>query len=180
VIGYVESSELEALATLAADGDRPAAERLLAVIRPRVLRHCQRLLPFREDAEDACQEALIKVSERIETFGGRSLFVTWLSQVTANSARDTYRRLRRHANQAPIDQVDRPDPRTTSVIAGSRLDLLDALERLENDHPQWVQPFMLRDIYDLPYADIADYLEMPLGTVKRHIHDARAWMRRSF
>jgi RNA polymerase sigma-70 factor, ECF subfamily len=173
----ISEDDLEVLARRAADGDREALDLLLAAIRPRVLRHCRRLLPFHDDAEDACQDALVRVNERIHTFAGRSLFVTWLFQVTANSSRDTYRRLRRASEHQVAEPLERPDPRTTSVIAGSRIDLLEALDELERNHPALVTPFVLRDMYDLPYADIADHLDTPLGTVKRRIHDARDWMR---
>ncbi|MGL5811504.1 MAG: RNA polymerase sigma factor, partial [Nocardioides sp.] len=105
---------------------------------------------------------------------------TWLAHVTANSARDTYRKLRTQAEVTGSELPDQPDPRTTSVIAGSRLDLLDALDRLGEAHAGFVTAFVLRDIYQLPYAEIAEHLELPLGTVKRRIHRARSWMREEF
>ncbi len=174
------TEELESLARRAATGDRRALESLMVEIRPRVLRQCRRLLPHSEDAEDACQDTLVKVTQRIGTFEGRSQFSTWLYHVTANSARDTYRRMCATSGIAITHTPERPDPRTTSVIAGSRLDVLDALDRLEREHPALVVPFVLRDLYSLPYAQIADHLDAPLGTVKRQIHDARAWMRLAF
>lgn len=175
-----DTEQLESLARRATDGDRTALEALMVQIRPRVLRHCRRLLPYSEDAEDACQDTLVKVTQRIGTFEGRSQFTTWLYHVTANSARDTYRRMCSTAEIDITNTPERPDPRTTSVIAGSRLDVLDALDRLEREHPALVLPFVLRDLYDLPYAQIAAHLDAPLGTVKRQIHDARAWMRLAF
>uniref|UniRef100_UPI0030F717A7 sigma factor-like helix-turn-helix DNA-binding protein n=1 Tax=uncultured Nocardioides sp. TaxID=198441 RepID=UPI0030F717A7 len=66
-----------------------------------------------------------------------------------------------------------PDPRTTSVIAGTRLDLLEAMETLEREHPQLVEPLLLRDVYGLPYDEIASLLGIPLGTVKAQIHHGR-------
>jgi RNA polymerase sigma-70 factor (ECF subfamily) len=65
------------------------------------------------------------------------------------------------------------DPRTTSVIAGSRLDFLEALEVLGVGHPALVEPLLLRDIQELEYADIAALLDIPVGTVKSRIHSAR-------
>ena len=59
------------------------------------------------------------------------------------------------------------------MIAGSRLDLLEALEALESNHPQLVQPLVLRDLGAMTYAEIADELAVPLGTVKARIHQAR-------
>ena len=174
------TTDPEALARRAADGDRAALDELLRVIEPRVLRQVSRFLPYRQDAEEATQDVLLKVATRIGTFEGRSRFSTWLHEVTANQARQTYRSLRRRAAESTTDvPVERPDPRTTSVIAGSRLDLLDALERLETEHPDLVRAFVLRDLSDLEYADIARLLDVPVGTVKARIHHARRYVRES-
>jgi RNA polymerase sigma-70 factor (ECF subfamily) len=63
------------------------------------------------------------------------------------------------------------------VIAGTRLDLLDALETLEQDHPQYVEPLLLRDVYGLAYDEIAQQVGAPLGTVKAQIHHGRKLVR---
>ena len=171
-------TELDELARRAAGGDQPALEELLRQIQPRVLRQVGRFLPHRQDAEEAAQDVLLKVATRISTFEGRSAFTTWLYEVTANQARQTYRSLRRRAAERTTDlPIERPDPRTTSVIAGSRLDLLDALERLETEHPDLVRAFVLRDLSDLEYSDIARLLDVPMGTVKARIHHARRHVR---
>jgi RNA polymerase sigma factor (sigma-70 family) len=173
-----DTGDVEEFARRAAAGDSRALDELLRCIQPGVLRHCSRFLPYRHDAEEACQDVLVKVATRIGTFEGRSRFSTWLYEVTANQARQTYRALRRRSvEQTTSLPADRPDPRTTSVIAGSRLDLLDALERLEADHPTRVAAFVLRDLSDLEYTDIAEHLNLPLGTVKAHIHHARRYLR---
>jgi RNA polymerase sigma factor (sigma-70 family) len=172
--------DIEELARRASAGDRPALDELLRRIEPGVLRHCTRFLPYRQDAEEACQDVLLKVATRISTFEGRSTFSSWLYSVTANQARQTYRTLRRRFAERTTDlPIERPDPRTTSVIAGSRLDLLDALERLEAEHPELVSAFVLRDLCDLEYSDVARYLDVPVGTVKARIHHARRYVRTS-
>ena len=166
--------ELDGLAARAAAGDREALEALLAAIQPRVRRICGRMLLHPEDAEEAAQDALLLVATRIGSFGGRSRFTTWLHAVASNSARSTYRSLRRRAAERLPDRMpEAADPRTTSVIAGSRLDLLDALEVIGEDHPELVEPLVLRDVQELGYAEIATLLEVPLGTVKSRIHAAR-------
>jgi RNA polymerase sigma factor (sigma-70 family) len=171
---------VEDLARRAAAGDPAALDDLLSRVRPTVLRHCQRLLPCREDAEEACQDALLQVARTIGRFEGRSRFTTWLHVVVANCARQTYRSLKRRSLERSSDvPVETADPRTTSVIAGSRLDLLDALERLEAHRPELVTPLVLRDICQLDYDEIAEQTGAPVGTVKSRIHHARAHVRRS-
>lgn len=168
--------EIDELARRAREGDRDALELLLAEVRPRVLNVCRGVLPFTPDAEDACQDALINLATKIGSWGGRGRFTTWLHVVAVNSARSTYRRMKNQA--VPSDPhapgpMERPDPRTTSVIAGTRLDLLEAMETIERDHPQFVEPLLLRDVYGLSYEEIAQQVGAPLGTVKAQIHHGR-------
>jgi RNA polymerase sigma-70 factor (ECF subfamily) len=170
-----DEPDLEALARRAADGDRAALEELLSAIQPRVRRICGRMLLYPEDAEEAAQDALVVVATKIDRFEGRSRFTTWLHAVAANSARSTYRSLKRRAVEQATAEMPpgHADPRTTSVIAGSRLDLLDALEMLGSERPELVEPLVLRDVQELEYADIAALLDIPVGTVKSRIHAAR-------
>lgn len=169
-----ETEDVESLATRAARGDQEALESLLVEIQPRVRRICGRMLLYPEDAEEATQDALMLVATRITTFGGRSRFTTWLYAVASNSARSTYRTLKRRSAELPSDDLPTAaDPRTTSVIAGSRLDFLEALELLSADHPALVEPLVLRDVQELEYSDIASLLDIPVGTVKSRIHSAR-------
>ncbi len=175
---YADPEEIERVARDAAAGDRDAVERLLGLVQPRVMRICARMLPCREDAEEACQDALLRVATKIGTFRGTSKFTTWLYVVAGNSARQTYRSLKRRSRERPVAEMPTAaDPRTTSVIAGSRLDLLDALETLDVDSPELVEAVVLRDIDELDYAEIARVLDIPLGTVKSRIHKARRRLR---
>ncbi|MFK0249319.1 RNA polymerase sigma factor [Amycolatopsis azurea] len=162
------------LARRAAGGDEKALDELLRRIRPTVLSRCAQLLQYRSDAEEACQDALWAVARDIGTFEGRSKFSTWLYSVVSNSVRQTYTKLKRKAPEYPTAELpQRPDPRTTSVIAGSRIDLLEALEKLERRSPELVPPFVLRDLADWRYDEIAEWLDRPLSTVKFRIHEAR-------
>ena len=94
--------------------------------------------------------------------------------VAVNGARSTYRRMKNQAQpSSDAAQLEQPDPRTTSVIAGTRLDLLEAMETIERDHPQFVEPLLLRDVYGMSYEEIAQQVGAPLGTVKAQIHHGR-------
>ncbi len=174
LVPAVDTLDLDALAVRAAGGDAVALEDLLAAIQPRVRRICGRMLLHPQDAEEACQDALLLVATKIGTFRGNSRFTTWLHAVASNSARSTYRSLKRRSAELPSEELPSSvDPRTTSVIAGSRLDLLDALEVLSDSHPLLVDALVLRDIQELDYNEIAEVLDLPLGTVKSRIHQAR-------
>ncbi|MEH1102832.1 RNA polymerase sigma factor [Micromonospora sp. CPCC 205561] len=168
---------VEQLAASASRGDPAALDALLVAVRPEVLRLCARLLPHREDAEEACQDALLALARGIGRFEGRSSFHTWLYRLTANRARSTYQVLRRRwlveADGVPLPEP--VDPRRTSVVAGTRLDLLDALDALR---PELAEAVTLRDVLGLGYREIAALLGLPEGTVKSRIHEARRQLRR--
>jgi RNA polymerase sigma factor (sigma-70 family) len=174
-----DGADVEELARRASAGDRNALDELLRVIEPGVLRRTGRFLPNRQDAEEAAQDALLQVARKIGDFGGRSKFTTWLYVVVGNAARQTYRDLKRRAGEQALGEAEtaRPDPRTTSVVAGSRVDFLEALDKLEQTRPKLVAPLVYRDLLELEYGDIAERLGLPLGTVKSQIHEARQQVR---
>jgi RNA polymerase sigma-70 factor (ECF subfamily) len=175
----LDQAPTEDLARRAAAGDSAALDRLLTEIRPEVVRRCGRFLPCREDAEEAAQDVLLQVARHIARFEGRSRFSTWLYTVVANCCRQKYRELKRRAAEQPaaIEPSHAVDPRTTSVIAGSRVDLLEALDRLERTHPHLVAPLVYRDICQLDYAEVAERVGIPLGTLKSRLHEARKQVR---
>lgn len=169
--------DIDELALRARDGDARALDDVLRLVAPRVLHICRGVLPYSTDAEDASQEALLNIARKIGSFRGTSRFTTWVHAVAVNSARSTYRRLKNQAVATDDVLLERPDPRTTSVIAGTRLDLLEAVDIIERDHPSFVTPLLLRDVYGLSYAEIAAETGAPLGTVKSQVHDGRRLVR---
>jgi RNA polymerase sigma factor (sigma-70 family) len=171
----MQNIEVESLARIASGGDLAALNVLLVTVRPEVLRVCSRLLSNREDAEEACQDTLLAVSRGIVRFEGRSAFRTWLYRLASNRARSTHRSARRRPAQGFEPLLDRPDPRRTSVVASTRLDLLDALAHLK---PEFAEAVALRDVLGLRYGEIAALQRVPEGTVKSRIHQARLQLRR--
>lgn len=170
----MDFEEIERLGRAAASGDRAALDRLLVGARPIVLGHCRRFLPNPLDAEEAAQDALFAIARRIDSFEGRSKFTTWMFQLTTNAAIDCYRKLKRRRSVLESPPELAADGSTPSVIAGARIDLLEAAERVDR---RLVEPVLMRDLCELDYADIAELLDVPLGTVKSRIHDGREQMR---
>jgi RNA polymerase sigma-70 factor (ECF subfamily) len=173
-----EVDTLERLRLAALDGDPHAVDDLVRALEPLVMRRCAKFLPHRPDAEEACQDALVAVATNPRSISRSGSFVGWRTGIASNSARSTYRsHTRRGSAQAVAVLPEGHDPRTTSVMAGSRVDLMEALEAMEAVKPHLVESFVLRDLGQLPYDEVAQITGVPLGTAKARIHDARAFMR---
>lgn len=163
----------------AQSGDSDALDALLRDLQPLVRKRCARLLPSAQDAEDATQDALLAIALKLQTYSGAGSFEGWVSAIATNQARMTYRSIKRRlADASDTDLPDRADPARTSVIASSRVDLLEAIDALERAHPDTVEPFMLRDFAAHSYEEISQQTGSPLGTVKARIHTARTFLRK--
>jgi RNA polymerase sigma-70 factor (ECF subfamily) len=168
----------EALAAAANAGDRGALEVLLARHLDRVHAICRRVTGHPEDARDAAQEALIAVVRGLHRYDGRSRFTTWLYRVATNAALDELRRRKRRPE--PVELVeDRAasgaggpsGPAPVESVVAARLDVDAALAGLS---PEFRAAVVLRDLCDLDYAEIAEILEVPIGTVRSRIARGRA------
>ncbi|MEV4643058.1 sigma-70 family RNA polymerase sigma factor [Actinoplanes sp. NPDC049548] len=172
----MQRPDLESLARIASGGDIAALNVLLVTVRPEVLRLCTRMVANREDAEEACQDTLLAMALGLPGFQGRSAFRTWLYRLAANRARSTYRRSSSRESTASVDVLSGiADDRRTSVVAMTRLDLLDAIGELKAELAEAVA---LRDLVGLSYGEIAVLQQMPEGTVKSRIHKARLYLRK--
>jgi RNA polymerase sigma factor (sigma-70 family) len=92
-------AELDRLARRAAEGDRVALSELVREIQHPMYRLALRFLGNPDDAQDACQEVLIRIVTRLGTFEGRSKFSTWAYTVAVRSLLRTRRRLYESAVQ---------------------------------------------------------------------------------
>jgi RNA polymerase sigma-70 factor (ECF subfamily) len=153
-------------------GDRADLEALLRRHHDRVAALCTRLCGP-TDAPDATQEALLAVVRGLHRFDGHAAFTTWLYRVTTNACLDELRRRRRRP--LPGLEDDRPldGPATGSDPASAvaaRVDVDAALARLA---PEFRAAVVLRDLCGLDYAEIADVLGVPPGTVRSRIARGR-------
>ncbi len=169
-----DPEQVEALAHRAAGGDERALDQLLRLIEADVLLRCSRLLPNPLDAQEACQDTLFAVARRIGSFEGRARFSTWLYQVGTNASLDTYRKLKRRGSMLGVELDERASNERTSVVAGTKVDLFEALDKID---PRFGEPVVLRDVFGLDYSEIARQLNIPEGTVKSRIHEGRRTLR---
>jgi RNA polymerase sigma-70 factor (ECF subfamily) len=167
------------LAVRAQDGDRAALAALVERHEPRVRRLAGYLLNDPQDAEDAAQEALAKVLTRIDQFRGEARFATWLYSLVTNTCRDLGERQRRRQHQAletAPEVASSLGPHDLACQREQRAELARELEGLSNDQRHVM---VMKDVLALSYEEIAEVLEMPVGTVKCHAHRGRARMRRA-
>ncbi|MGB3054799.1 MAG: sigma-70 family RNA polymerase sigma factor [Acidimicrobiales bacterium] len=170
-----ERAEVEA----AQAGNRASLELLLRRHQPQIHAVCRRITGNDTDALDATQEALIAIVRGLPRFDGRSKFSTWVYRVTTNVCLDELRRRKRRPTPietgSPEGGNDRSD--TTSVgvdrvgdAVSSRLLVDQALAGLA---PEFRAAVVLRDICQLDYAEIAEVLDVPIGTVRSRIARGR-------
>ena len=162
------------LITAAMAGDRAAMDALLRSHHDRVYAVCRRITGNDADAADAAQEALIAIVRGLGRFDGRSAFSTWVYRIATNASLDELRRRKRR----PMVVVD--DPVTHELPdhdGGDRIDglgdrmVIDAALRLVPE--DFRVPLVMRDVCDLDYAEIAETLDIPIGTVKSRIARGR-------
>jgi RNA polymerase sigma-70 factor, ECF subfamily len=136
---------------------------------------CRRIAGGNRDADDACQEALIKIVRNLPRFDGRSSFGTWAYRIATNASLDELRKRQRRPKLDQHDDhtIDLPDERAAQRVdhVGDRLVLDAALAELPDDLRAAV---VLRDVANLDYSEIADVLEVPVGTVKSRISRGRS------
>jgi RNA polymerase sigma-70 factor (ECF subfamily) len=165
------------LVAAAQAGDRQALEVLLGRHYDRVHAVCRRIAGSRRDADDAAQEAMIGIVRGLARFDGRAQFSTWVYRIATNAALDELRRRRRRPALASVDDERGPpdvvDPLAERTVEASveRLSIDAALADLPEDFRVAV---VLRDVGDLDYAEIADVLGVPVGTVKSRIARGRS------
>lgn len=161
-------SPLPALAARAQLGDRAALELLLRALAPGLRHHLHVLLSDETDAEDALQEALWLVTRRLGTLRDVALVRAWAYRVATREAMHLLRRARQHPTEA-LSDVESQELHATGVEHATDAwdeELLAHIDRLPVNARVVVR---LRFIEDLSQQEIAEALEIPLGTVKSRL-----------
>ena len=158
-----------------------AFEKLLRRYEPMVYRTCLRYLGNAQDAEEATQDAFLRVFHGAAKFSGKSKFKTWLSRIVANVCATRYQKVKkrseRQANyqQHFIDHLDPPSgqlPQTTSdEIDGP---IAEAMSRLSEQDRKIVS---LRHVSELSVPEIAEVLDLKLSAAKMRLSRAEQRLR---
>ena len=158
-------------------GDRDAIDSLLRRHQERLHAVCRRITGDPVDALDALQDAMIAIVRGLPRFDGRSRVSTWMYRVATNSCLDELRRRRRR----PTDPLPEQEPATPGdapaldAMVADRTDIEQALALLP---VEFRAPVVLRDLLGHDYAEIAEILSLPPGTVRSRIARGRAALAR--
>ena len=167
-----------------ASGDREALEELFRRYRGPAYRVAHRLLGQEADALDAVQEGFVKALTHIDTFKGRSSFKTWLLRVVSNAALDLGRQRGRREllslnGAVSSDGVPGNPSRVDNPAAGLEREelrrVLDGAMTVLSDAQR--QTFVLHAEAGLSYREVADALNISIGTVMSRLYYARQRLR---
>ena len=136
-----------------------------------IFRFCRRMLRNEQDAMDAAQDTMVKVLRNLHRYDARWKFSTWVLGIARNTCIDEFRkRKRRSDHEAPeaVDQGPSPLELTDRQLRAERLHRsLDCLS------PLYREVLVLYHFEHLKYQEIADLLDIPIGTVMNRIFRAR-------
>lgn len=156
-------------------GELAAFEELVGRHRGVVFRVAARIVGP-ADAEDVSQDTFLRAFHRLEQYRGTAGFRTWLLQIAQNTALNSLAWSRRRPTQPAEESPDMPD-RDPVRQPATELERRERQHRLEQKlgalRDDYRSLLVLRDLEGLSYTEIADVLEMPLGSVKGRLHRAR-------
>lgn len=172
-------SRVDPLADLVArcrNGDSAAFARLVAETQARVYNLAYQVLRNPDEAQDMTQEIYLRVWRALPDFRGDARFSTWLYRITVNVCLNRRRALRTQLRIVDDDDTlaelaaTQDDP-ATATLKKERNDLLwQAVDHLPDKYRLVIAMFYQQQ---LSYAEIAQLLSLPLGTVKAHLNRAR-------
>jgi RNA polymerase sigma-70 factor (ECF subfamily) len=178
------------LVARALEGDESAYGELLERFKRPVFSLIYRMIGDREQAEDLAQESFVKAFNNLDSYNPSYRFSSWLFKIANNHAIDHLRRARLstvsihgspHAASTEREEETRivleapdesPEQEFLALELGSEIE--QAISKLRPDYRTAV---ILRHIESRPYEEIAEIMEVPIGTVKTFLHRARAELR---
>ena len=162
-------------------GDRAAFGDLVVRHQDRVFTMLVGVVGCHEEARDAAQEAFVQAWRKLSLFRGEAQFSTWLYRIAMNEALARRRRRRPAASleqskeQTGAEPIDHREDATASLASAEEVARVRAaLADLPDDQRQIL---VLREIDGCAYEQIAEVLELPIGTVRSRLFRARLQLR---
>ena len=126
-------------------------------------------------AEEFTQQTFVRAFEKLGTFRGEAKLSTWLHRITMSVVLNGLRGVRRfRARETDLELGDRPAPAETLIEPDLKQRLYEAIDALP-DHHRAV--FVMHEIEGYKHEEIAEVMEIKVGTSKSHLHRARATLR---
>jgi len=164
----------------AQNGDREACRQLIDLHKDRLYAFVSRTVRNHHDAEEVCQDAFLKAFGSLKSFDTRFRFSTWLFTIGYRLSLNLLRRKRSVTGEVDFSAMSSPDPRADESAAQSeeakrlRKLIWEAVHQLTAPQQAAVVLFYQ---HEMGCAEIADVLDLPVATVKSHLHRARARLR---
>ena len=169
-------------------GAEPAYETLVERYQQPVYNLVHRLLRDPEDASDVVQDVFLKVFRKVGCFRGESSLRTWIYRIAVNEVHNHSRWNGRHRRQEVALEGDEDSRGYCDVLpAAEESPFAYALDRerhgmieaaLADLNPTYRAVIVLRDVEDLSYEEIAEILQVPIGTIKSRILRGREALRK--
>ena len=180
---YLQTADNEtALIASALAGDLESFNCLALAYQNLIYNVAFRILGERFAAEDAAQETFILAFRKLGAFRGGS-FRGWLLRIVTNACYDELRHRKRHPTSRleTEDEIESPkwmvDPGKSPEEELERVELARTIQACMDKLPlEYRLVVVLADIQGLDYAETAEALGLPLGTVKSRLARARAWL----
>lgn len=181
--------EDQALISALQAGEEQAYEKLIIRFQNPVYNLAYRLLNDQADASDVVQEVFLKVFRNVGSFRGSSSLRTWVYRIAVNESHNRRRWLFRHRKgETGLEETfDESDTRERALTDSGETPFDFTMNReaqilleegLENISPVFRSALVLREVEDLSYDEIAEILEVSIGTVKSRILRGREALRR--
>lgn len=158
------------------DGDMVAFNEVVERYKDRLMNVIGRMLSSQEEAEDVVQETFIRVYQHRQSFNFQHCFSTWIYTIGLNLARNELRKRKRFKHYDITEMQGNESEFAVEMKLPSRLpQVLD--EAVQELPEKYRMAFMLRDLQEMPYEEVAKILSIPLGTVKSRVNRARMMLR---
>ena len=178
----------EELVARAREGDRPAFALLVERHSVSVYNLTLRIVGNREDAEEAAQDVFVRAYRSLDRFRGDSRFSTWIYRIAVNVSLSSARRSRRDISTTSLSEpedsedglpMQLPDPSANPAERFEQAEFRNHVrEMVAAMPPIYSAVISMYHMQSLSYDEIAEALELPIGTVKARLFRARAALRK--